>query len=81
MTEFEYHGYFETLVDPVTGKVLGTRLLEVLGDRIVGEAGRAEFVYVKDFEVTRGHKTTTVRVGKGRTLISIINRLCGRIKR
>ena len=80
MLEFEYHGYFETLQDRVTGKIAGTRNVEPEPGRKMGQAGAREVTLTGVVELQRGHKNIALKCGSGKRFLSIVCPICGCVK-
>jgi hypothetical protein len=80
MLEFEKHGYFETLLDAETQKVVGNRTAKLRPGRKVGYEGKERITVIGDLPLQRGHKEIVVRCHAGRNFFTIIYPVCGRVK-
>lgn len=80
-SQFEQHGYFETLVDLDTGQQIGNRDLgkDLPAGRVVGSAGGKNITISENITLQRGHKTVIYKVRKPHEFYSIIFPICGRM--
>lgn len=59
---FEHLGYFETVIDVLTGRVLGNRLnVTPRKGRLIGFNGQEEETYTSDVVLNRGAKNIVVK--------------------
>lgn len=63
--EFEQTGWFETIMDDATGKVIGTRHnITPAPGRQTGYHGQVKETHTKPFTLTKGHKVVTIKASK-----------------
>lgn len=82
-TTFETLGYFEDVCDAKTGVCLGTRRVTPRPGRVCGYHGQEEETMTAPFELTRGHKTVTVKASEKKPLRirTTLQILCGKMLR
>lgn len=79
---FEVHGFFEELLEPGTGKVIGSREIPE-PTRPLGSQGRIEFDITETLTLTKGLKTVTLKASpkKPKRVVGMIQAICGRVKK
>jgi hypothetical protein len=78
---FEVLGYYETLQDARTGKVLGDRPIKS-PNRPFGSDGREEYDLTEPTFVKKGHRTAIIKASKDKPVrvVGMLQILCGRAK-
>lgn len=79
-TAFEISGDFEELLDPVTGRCLGTRNVPHEDGREYGFRGRRMADFTSPVEVLRGPNLFTLPASRQKPLsvVTMVQRNCGR---